>query len=56
MYVPNMFDELVDYSSFFQFPPFSINEVGRFLQAGRREIGHGTIALCKRLLCLVPRK
>ena len=27
---------------FFQFPPFSINEVGRFLQAGRREIGHGT--------------
>jgi len=24
-----------------QFPPFATNEIGRFLVAGRREIGHG---------------
>jgi polyribonucleotide nucleotidyltransferase len=28
----------------YEFPPFSTNEVGRFLQTGRREIGHGTLA------------
>ena len=24
-----------------QFPPFATNEIGKFLMAGRREIGHG---------------
>jgi polyribonucleotide nucleotidyltransferase len=28
----------------YNFPPFSVGEVGRFLGAGRREIGHGKLA------------
>src|SRR5213078_1795749 len=28
----------------YNFPPFSVGEAGRFIGAGRREIGHGALA------------
>jgi len=37
----------------YNFPPFSVGEVGRYGFTGRREIGHGELA-CKALRAVVP--
>lgn len=37
----------------YSFPPYSINEVGKFMGLNRREVGHGTLAE-KALLALLP--
>lgn len=50
-----MGDQSVSFMLHYNFPPFSVGEVGRMMGPGRREIGHGKLAW-RAVKALVPSK